>query len=357
MKICLLIKSFDNPNGITRCARGLAESDPRFQVIEYKKKVFAKGPLSKISRYTFDEILDAFEIPNIDADVILPVTPVESIPIFIRGNRPSGVIIFDMIHWVPWRDKSSFLFRLYSFILRRYDAAAYKYSSRVFCVSDYVRDQLINQFGNRPELRVVTPGLTQSFIQSAGNFRRKYEARNDGPLLSVLMVPGALTPDEGMEGTIAALGCVKKKYPEKTIVLKLVASRRLEFFPYLRSLGDSQGVDLGLVVSPTDAELLALYSSSNIFVHAGNDDWFHYTPLEAMACGVPTVFATDLPNIGIFESAVKKAGFNDPTTISSAVLSAGFDERQRSDLIKKGDEVVERTSMANAAAKICESFE
>lgn len=356
LRICLLIKSFDNPNGITRCARGLVEADPRFELVEYKNKVFERGALSKISRYTFDEILDAVEISDLDADILLPMTPVESIPIFMRGKRPSGVIIFDMIHWVPWRDKSSFLFRIYSFILRRYDVAAYKYSSRVFCVSDFVRDQLVHQFGNRSELRVITPGLTESFIRSARSARKKSENDFNDNILSVLMVPGALTPDEGMEGTIAALGSVKKKHPQKKIVLTLVASRRLEFFPFLKSLGESQGIDIELALEPSDAQLLSLYSSSNIFVHAGNDDWFHYTPLEAMACGVPTVFATDLPNVGIFEYAVSKAKFNDPKTICSAILSAGFDELRRSDLIRKGDSVVNTTSMERAASKIYESF-
>jgi len=358
VKICLLIKGFDNPNGITRCARGLEESDSRFSLLEYKKKVFAKGPLAKITRYTFDEVLDAAAISNLDADILLPMTPVETIPIFLRGGRPQGVIIFDMLHWLPWRDKSSYLFRMYSFILRRYDVAAYKYSSQVFCVSDFVRNQLIHQFGNRSNLRIVTPGLTQSFIQSAQFAKKESEQKpyQRDRSLSLLMVPGALTPDEGMEGTIEALGMVKKKNSGGKISLTLVASRRLEFYPYLKALANSRGVELELAISPTDLQLLHLYASSDIFVHAGNDDWFHYTPLEAMACGVPTVFATDLPTVGIFEGAVCTARFNDPTTICRAVLAAGFDEKVRSDIITKGTEVVDESSMRIAASKIYDAL-
>jgi glycosyltransferase involved in cell wall biosynthesis len=358
LKVGLLVKGYDNPNGITRFAYALEEADSRFKVVESRKVLFPNGMLSRISRYTVDELTDAMAIPKIEADIIMPLTPVESIPLLIRGNRPPGVFIFDLVHWAPSRDKSSYLFRLYSFLLRRYDVAAYTYSFKVFCISEFVRDQLVQFFGTRPGVGVVRPGLTDSFIESAKETRRRATPHNlaSREPLTLLMVPGALTPDEGIEGTVAALGLLRKKFPEKPVLLTLVASRRLENFSSQKSLGDSLGVGLNLSISPTDSQLLDLYASSDVFVHAGNVDWFHYTTLEAMACDVPVVFATDLPSIGFFEGAVSRAKFDNPTSIFEALGPVAIESNERDSFISKGREIVGATSMKKAAEQIYNSI-
>jgi glycosyltransferase involved in cell wall biosynthesis len=92
-----------------------------------------------------------------------------------------------------------------------------------------------------------------------------------------------LGDDRPRKGLAEVLEAVRQLLPELGGLQLVVASKRPLALP--------PDLPCELHIAPADAELVALYRSSRLFVSASWGEGLGYPPLEAMASGVPTVIA------------------------------------------------------------------
>jgi glycosyltransferase involved in cell wall biosynthesis len=92
-----------------------------------------------------------------------------------------------------------------------------------------------------------------------------------------------LGDDRPRKGLAEVLAAIRQLLPDAPGLQLVVASKRPLALP--------PDLPCELHIGPTDEQLAALYRSSRLFVSASWGEGLGYPPLEAMACGVPTVIA------------------------------------------------------------------
>lgn len=99
-----------------------------------------------------------------------------------------------------------------------------------------------------------------------------------------------------------------------------------------------------------------LYNLASVFVYPSFYEGFGFPPLEAMACGLPTItsFAASLPEVGAGASLlIDPYKVND---IAEAIEKVLFDEKLKNDIIEKGKERAAGFSWEEAAKKYLRIF-
>ncbi len=103
-------------------------------------------------------------------------------------------------------------------------------------------------------------------------------------------------------------------------------------------------------------ERVLLYNLARVFVYPSFFEGFGFPPLEAQACGCPTVAAdrTSLPEI-LGDSALLVNPWK-VEDLAGAIKKAATDERERKRLIKNGLENARRFSWEKTAKQTLELF-
>jgi glycosyltransferase involved in cell wall biosynthesis len=104
----------------------------------------------------------------------------------------------------------------------------------------------------------------------------------------------------------------------------------------------------------TDSELVALYQSANCFIYPSLYEGFGMPPLEAMACGCPTIVSntSSLP-----ESCGDASLFIDPNStesIKNAIIELIGNSSLRLKLIEEGKKQVKKFSWEKSSKKLTE---
>ena len=133
--------------------------------------------------------------------------------------------------------------------------------------------------------------------------------------------------------------------------LTVVAKPSVEWYSYLKSLSVRERIAFKLLSRISDVQLFNEYKSTHLFVEATAYDWFNFPPLEAMAFGIPVVYAFAIRDVGIWRDAAFVCSF-DPLSIAGAIEKSLVDTQSRELHIKAGYLLCKRTTMKQTAAAI-----
>lgn len=354
MKIAVLIRTFERPNGIVRYAYGLQEEDSRFKVYNIQEPLFHNHYFEAVAKQTFGPLRSSLGLSSIDADAYLPVTSIEAIPIILSRKSPFGLVVHDLMDWLPWKNRDLLTRSAYA-IQRMYDWTAIQKANAIFCNTHLVRSQILHFFGEKKDPIVANPGLTGSFLHKTRT-RSKPIQEGKRSSYSIFMIPESLNSDKGVDKLILALGQVARKL-SITFELRLLSSDYRGRLNYLLNLGKNLNVSLKFMSNLSDSELLDLYSSSDIFYEVSNFDWFNFPPLEAMACGTPVIYSSILADVkqGFGESVIQ-ASF-DENSIANAISYVIENDEARAKLVVAGYNILDEFTMKKTAARIHEGFE
>lgn len=240
---------------------------------------------------------------------------------------PTVVTVHDLAFWrYPWTHSAA--------SRRHYAAAATTLprAAAVICVSESVRNDLLRALPLRPERVVaVHNGLDTHF--------------RPAPDMAVLRRLGVRPP------YLLAVGTIEDR---KNLPLLLEAVHRLGRPELQVVLAGAEGfgadavwraaerlalADRLLHLRPSDAALVALYSSAAALAFPSRYEGFAFPPLEAMACGAPVVAADagSVPEV-CGEGAEAAAALVAPTADAfAAALGRVLDDAPyRADLIARG---------------------
>jgi glycosyltransferase involved in cell wall biosynthesis/ADP-heptose:LPS heptosyltransferase len=209
----------------------------------------------------------------------------------------------------------------------------------LFSISESSRQEIIKQ-GVAPPERVVNVfgGRNEAFQPRTYTLDERAEIlRSFGITKPYIMYAGGIEPNKNLKRLIEALSdlppelcdsyqfvCVGKRNPGETA--KILSFAR-----------DSAALDMIRIIDfVTQTELIDLYNLCELFVFPSLREGFGLPPLEAMACGAPTIVSdrTSLPEL------VKNAdALFDPESresISGKIMEVLTNRRFRDSLIKRG---------------------
>jgi glycosyltransferase involved in cell wall biosynthesis len=131
----------------------------------------------------------------------------------------------------------------------------------------------------------------------------------------------------------------------------VLGGRERPGYPAPREAWEALGVG-DRVVRPgfiADEDLPALYSGAEAFVLPSFNEGFGLMPLEAMACGTPTVVSNVSCLPEILGDATHYVDPHDPGAIAEGLHAVLTDSALRADLVAKGTARVRRFSWDRAA--------
>ncbi len=172
--------------------------------------------------------------------------------------------------------------------------AALSRASRVFSVSDSLRQAAISHGAEPSKIQVVGNGVDISKFSPVDRqgARAKLGIK---PNAKVIVTVGGLVERKGFHRVIAALPEILKKFPDTVYLIIGGASAEGDWTSKLRQLVVDNGLGdvvkfLGLIAPEN---LSVPLSAADIFVLSTRNEGWANVLLEAMACGLPVV-ATDV---------------------------------------------------------------
>jgi len=173
---------------------------------------------------------------------------------------------------------------------------------------------------------------------------------------SFIFFLGTIEPRKNIEGLIKAFEIVKSKQASD-LKLVIAGGRGWKARPVFQAAAISQCADDIIFLDYVEAsEKVALYNLATMFVYPSFYEGFGFPPLEAMACGTPTIVSatSSLPEV-VGDGAVMIDPYN-PTSIATAIFEILHDASLRSRLIEKGKEQAAKFTWEKTAEKYLNLF-
>ena len=287
---------------------------------------------------------------------------VTSVGSFTSGHK-TAVTIHDLI---PLMDQANYLSNpIYrDFYFRKLESL--KRAGLLLAISESSRLEAIEHLGWSPERIINTSeGADAHFkvIELSAERKQQIRTRYGITRKMVMYAPGGFDPRKNFDGLMQAYALLS---PEIRRDHQLVLASRLSKSPHddSRAKMNACRVNAGLAEDelvltdfmPED-DLVALYNMADLFVFPSKHEGFGLPPLEAMACGAPTLGAnaSSLPEvIGWSEALFDPHSPNDMATkISQALLDTAF----RAKLKAHGIEQVKKFSWDASAIKAIAALE
>jgi len=208
-------------------------------------------------------------------------------------------------------------------------------SRLIIADSDSTKQDLISIY-RIPEtkIRVIYPGLNPADNRQwvGDNFKKKYNLPNE-----FILYFGTIEPRKNLVSLIKAFSLFKEKMNKPDLKLVLAGTRGWLYKDILREARESKYCrDIFFTGFVDEADKPFLYRLAQLFVYPSFFEGFGFPPLEAMACGVPTIvsYASSLPEV-VADAAI----MIDPYNIDEMVWAMKeilTDEELQKNLSQKG---------------------
>ena len=215
-------------------------------------------------------------------------------------------------------------------------------SKIVLTISEYSKSDIVDFYKiSSDKVAVVYPSLSNEFT----NVHQDMERNEYG---KYILAVSAITPRKNFEGVIKAY--IQAKFTDVKLVIVggfETTSQNYNLTELYRN--NSNIVFTGYI---DNNRLVNLYQNALFFVYPSFLEGFGIPPLEAMACGCPTLVSdvTSLP-----EACGDASLYVDPYSIESitqGMIILATDKNLRQDLILKGFEQIKKFSVNNSVCEL-----
>jgi alpha-1,3-rhamnosyl/mannosyltransferase len=230
-------------------------------------------------------------------------------------------------------------------------------AERVIAISEFTRQDVIDQFGADPRKVVAVPlsGMTSAdaaLMEAGADPVAKY-----GLPSHFLLSVGSSLPHKNLVRLIHAFARAAPAIPDDLVILGESFANRGEVEEALTASGLLAGGRVRLLPFLPRQELLALYRAARAFVFPSLFEGFGIPVLEAMSCGCPVVAAdaTALPEVG-----GDAALYFDPLSLESmagAITRICTDDGLRTGLIARGRERTTQFSWEKSAGETLKVYQ
>ena len=232
-------------------------------------------------------------------------------------------------------------------------APAVRRASVVLVPSAYTRDRLVDRLQVDPErIRLVPLGIEERFSpgEPPDGLRERF-----GLERPYVLTVGTLQPRKNIERALHAFERLVASGSEHG--LAIVGGRGWHDEPLAQRIRDSPAAErIVMTERVNDDDLIGLYRAAEVFVFPSRYEGFGLPPLEAMACGCPTIVsdAGSLPEVVGDAALIVPVGDGD--ALASAIKETLVNQRLRSGLIRRGRAHAAQFSWEKTAAQTLDVY-
>jgi glycosyltransferase involved in cell wall biosynthesis len=215
---------------------------------------------------------------------------------------------------------------------------AVKNARRIIAVSHYEKDQILQRLPIPPErIQVIyeAPNPIYSPVDCDLKDQWRTEIINRYHIRGKFILGVGYEPRKNIPLLMKAFSLVSSKLFDHNLVVVASNEQRRQYFQQLaKQLNlNEQVVIVGRV---PDLDMLILYNLTEVFVFPSEREGFGLPPLEAIACGAPTLVmhGSSLPEI--LQDGVLYISDNNPQTLADGILRVVMDQDLRAKLIARG---------------------
>ncbi|MGA2847835.1 MAG: glycosyltransferase family 1 protein [Terracidiphilus sp.] len=356
MKIAYDLRRIANP-GIGRYMKTLVEATVEISPEHEYLLIMAPGTDHLLNTYSSVEriyarsryysISEQVELPMLLRNHGVDILHAPHFVVPVIKTCMTVATLHDAIHLVYPKDIASPVGRVYA---RRMIQIATKIADRVITVSEYSKADLIRLLGADPSKITVIPPFLQAEISTVtgrdeiDSVRKRYGISRD-----YILYMGIFKQRKNHVGLLKAFA----ELIRQNLDLELVISGPIEEGrTRLSKIAEDLNITDRLVFSGfvREEDMAALYSGAAVYACPSLYEGFGFTPLEAMACGVPVVChnGTSLPEV--CGEAALYSDARQPNQFAEALRRALEDSELRVRLTRLGYENARRFSTTRSAA-------
>lgn len=202
-------------------------------------------------------------------------------------------------------------------------------SKKVITVSDFSRSQLISKLQIAPEeVKVIYNAVSKRFHPTSKKEKDAIENPHGKYILSV----SSLDPRKNFKRLVLAYNQLQ---PKDTKLLIVGSESKLFTDTQLKEVIQSNP-SIVLTGYVSDQELVRLYQLAEVFVYPSLFEGFGIPPLEAMACGCPTIVSNTSSLPEVCGDASLYCDPYQPESIALAIQKILNNDILREELIQKG---------------------
>lgn len=226
---------------------------------------------------------------------------------------------------------------------------AVRRASKVIAVSNYTKNDLIQNFGvNEDKVRVIYEGVRK--------LKAKPLSANQVIVKPYIFYTGVWREHKNLIGLIKAFNILIKKYHMDLWLV--LGGKEDPYYPDIRTTWEELGLQ-NRVVTPgflTDEELTLFYKNASLFVIPSFAEGFGFVGLEAMACGAPVVASSIMSLPEILGNAAIYFNPYDVNDIAEKIREVLTKDILRRDLIQKGYENIKKYSWRKMAEETLQLY-
>ncbi|MFH1174630.1 MAG: glycosyltransferase family 1 protein [archaeon] len=235
-------------------------------------------------------------------------------------------------------------------IRSNYDAIK-KYATRIITHSAYSKNDIHKKLGiPLDNIDIIHPMVDHELFSPKRNktYLKKYGLT---PADSVVLYVGSEEPRQNVDKVLRAIALVRKKLP-RVQLLKIGNAHwegaREKHQKIIKELGLQNNVVWGGPADPIK-ELPKIYNAVDVLVYPCSYSGWGLPPLEAMACGTPTIISnrTSLPEVG--GDAAIQVKPTDEKQIAKTIIAVLTNDKKRKDMSRKGLQHAAKFTWDNAA--------
>lgn len=217
------------------------------------------------------------------------------IPPLYTGT-PTVITVHDLafLHWPHFLTKDSATY------YGQIDRAA-RHAHHIIVPSESTKQDLIAQLGvPQNKVSVIYEAADEAFVPLPLAPTRSEVCRRFGLPETFILIVGTIEPRKNVDGLLHAFQHLRAKYGQNDVGLVIAGGKGWLYEEVLALIDE---LDLKesthLLGRVSDADLHKLYVSAACHVHPAHYEGFGLPPLEAMACGTPTVVSntSSLPEV------------------------------------------------------------
>ena len=251
----------------------------------------------------------------------------------LYATVPTVITVHDLafLHWPHFLTAASASY------YGQIDRAA-KHAKHIIVPSEHTKQDLIAQLGvPQANVSVIYEAADESFVPLPLEPTRAEVCRRYGLPEQFILFVGTIEPRKNVDGLLRAFHHLRAKYGKDDVALVIVGGQGWLYHEVLELINQ---LDLRqaayLLGRVPDEELHKLYVAARCHVHAAHYEGFGLTPLEAMACGTPTIVSNNSSLPEVVGDAALLVNPNNWEEIAVAIHRLLTDDDLHADLSQRG---------------------
>ncbi|PRR76510.1 glycosyltransferase family 4 protein [Clostridium thermopalmarium] len=229
-----------------------------------------------------------------------------------------------------------------------------KKADKIIAITNFTKSEIEKYYPYAKNKTTVIYNGFNDFSQEPINEKKLRNGFNEIISNPYILTVSTISPRKNIDGLIKAFNLLKEQIPHNLII----AGKNGWNYEYVFRLVDELKLNdrVWFTGAVTDDELKLLYKNASLFVYPSYYEGFGLPPLEAMACGCPTIVLNESSLPEVVGKGALLVYSSDEDELSKKIKFLLYNDIYRNYIINEGLDNVKRFSWIETAKKIIEIY-